>query len=195
MSDVADRQGSERRQRPGWAARAGVVVVAVVALVLVVALVRSVGDGGEDRAASPLLGEVPPALAGPTLDGSTFDIDDRRGQWVVVNFFASWCVPCLEEHPELQAFVDAHEPIGDASLVSVLINDEPEDAAAFFAEHGGDWPVLLDERSQAVVDFGVTAPPETYLIAPTGVVAAAWIGPVTQAGLDAAIDELSGNGS
>ena len=195
MSGVADREATQHRDRPGWAARAGVVVVAAVGLVLIVALVRSVGDGGDDRAASPLLGEVVPALAGPTLDGSNFDIDDRRGQWVVVNFFASWCVPCLQEHPELQAFVDAHEPIGDASLVSVLLNDRPEDAAAFFAEHGGDWPVLVDERSEAVVEFGVTAPPETYLVSPTGVVAAAWIGQVTQAGLDAVIEELSGSGS
>jgi cytochrome c biogenesis protein CcmG, thiol:disulfide interchange protein DsbE len=177
---------------PSLAARLGVVIVAIVAVVLVVALIRSVGDGDDDRVSSPLLGEVVPALAGPTLDGRSFDIDDRRGQWVVVNFFASWCVPCRNEHPELAAFAAAHDPVGDAGVVSVLINDRPEDAAAFFARYGGDWPVLLDERSEAVVDFGVTAPPETYLVSPTGVVAAGWIGQVTREGIEAAIDELGG---
>jgi len=175
-----------------WPARIGVAIVGLVLLGLVIVLVRSVGDD-DTRVSSPLLDQVAPEVVSPTLDGGEYDLDDRRGQWVVVNFFASWCVPCRNEHPELMAFAEAHEPIGDASVVSVLINDEPADAATFFAEHGGDWPVLTDPEGQTVVDFGVTAPPESYLIAPSGVVAAAWIGQVTQEQLDGVIAELSGS--
>jgi cytochrome c biogenesis protein CcmG, thiol:disulfide interchange protein DsbE len=187
---TSDELPAETATSP-WPARIGVAIVGLVLLGLVVVLVRSVGDD-ETRVASPLLDQVAPEVISPTLDGGEYDLDDRRGQWVVVNFFASWCVPCRNEHPELMAFAEAHEPIGDASVVSVLINDDPSDAAAFFAEHGGDWPVLTDPEGQTVVDFGVTAPPETYLVAPSGVVAAAWIGEVTQEQLDGVIAELSG---
>lgn len=177
--------------RSPWAARLGAAVIAVVLAGLVVALVSAIRDDDGARASSALLGEVVPDISGPTLQGGDYDIDDRRNQWVVVNFFASWCVPCRNEHPELVAFDEAHRDVGDASVVSVILNDEPDDVAAFFTENGGDWPVLLDEDSDAVVEFGVTAPPETYLVAPSGVVAAAWIGQVTRADLDGAIAELS----
>lgn len=188
-ADEPDAPGEARRDA-SWPARIGVILVAVVAVGLVAVMVRSVGGDDGNRSSSPLLGQVVPDISGPTLRGGTFDIDDRRDQWVVVNFFASWCVPCRNEHPELVAFDDAHRPVGDASVVSVILNDDPDDVAAFFDEHGGDWPVLLDEDSDAVVEFGVTAPPETYLVAPSGVVAAAWIGQVTQEALDGAIAEL-----
>jgi cytochrome c biogenesis protein CcmG, thiol:disulfide interchange protein DsbE len=178
-------------QRVPWAARIGVLVVAAVLAGLVFALVHSIRSDDSGRPASALLGRVVPDISGPTLGGGTYDIDDRRNQWVVVNFFASWCIPCRNEHPELVAFDRAHSPVGDASVVSVILNDDPDEVAAFFDENGGDWPVLLDEDSDAVVEFGVTAPPETYLIAPSGVVAAAWIGQVTRQDLEGAIAELS----
>ena len=75
------------------------------------------------------------------------DIDDQRGRWVMLNFFASWCTPCLEEHPELNAFDVAHRAEGDAALVGVTFDDKAEEAREFFEEHGGDWPVIDDPRT------------------------------------------------
>jgi cytochrome c biogenesis protein CcmG/thiol:disulfide interchange protein DsbE len=140
------------------------------------------------KASSPIVGKVAPALSGETLDGGTFDIDDHPGRWVVVNFFATWCVPCRTEHPQLDAFDRAHRDQGDAVLVSVLYDDSSEDAAEYFAENGGDWPVVLDNGSISV-GYGVSGVPETYLVAPDGRVFVKLIGGVTAEGIERWMDE------
>ena len=85
---------------------------------------------------------------------------------MVLNFFASWCMPCLEEHPELLAFDAAHRAEGDAVLVSVTFDDKADDARAFFEEHGGAWPVIDDPENSIGVAYGVAQVPETFVIAP-----------------------------
>ncbi len=94
---------------------------------------------------------------------------DLRGRYVVLNFFASWCVPCEQEHPELMKFQQRHAATDDATVVQVLYNDKPGPARQFFRERGaGGWPVLIDEQGQFALDYGVTGPPETFLIDPQG---------------------------
>jgi cytochrome c biogenesis protein CcmG/thiol:disulfide interchange protein DsbE len=171
------------------------VAVSVVIAVLVVAFVAVLAtrDPATDRQAeSRLIGEVAPALAGETLDGGDFDIDDHRGQWVVVNFFATWCNPCIREHPQLLAFDETHRVLGDAVVVSVLFENDPDTARDFFADHGGDWPVVLDGDARIATTYGVPQVPETYLVAPSGRVVAKLIGGVTQGGLEAVIQEAEG---
>jgi cytochrome c biogenesis protein CcmG, thiol:disulfide interchange protein DsbE len=172
--------------------RTGVIVSAVVAVVLLafVAVLATSDPATERRSKSPLVGRTVPALAGETLAGGTFDIDDQRGRWVVVNFFATWCVPCVQEHPELLAFDQEHRVSGDAAVVSVVFSDDPDKARAFFAANGGEWPVLVDDKGSAALDFGVPKVPETYLVDPSGHVAAKFTGGVTQEGLDTAIDQV-----
>jgi cytochrome c biogenesis protein CcmG/thiol:disulfide interchange protein DsbE len=141
------------------------------------------------RAESPVVGKVAPALSGETLDGDSFDVDDYPGRWVVVNFFATWCVPCRTEHPQLDAFDRAHRDLGDAVLVSVLYDDKADDAADYFASNGGEWPVVLDTNGGISVSYGVSGVPETYLIAPDGRVFVKLIGGVTAEGIEGWIDE------
>jgi cytochrome c biogenesis protein CcmG/thiol:disulfide interchange protein DsbE len=171
--------------------RAGLVVSVVVAVLAVafVVVLATREPASERRSDSPLIGEITPALTADTLDGGSFDIDDHRGQWVVVNFFATWCPPCVEEHPELVAFDEAHRVAGDATVVSVVYNDQPDDVREFFATNGGEWPVIADS-GLAAVDYGVVGVPETYLVAPNGVVVQKYTGGVTQAAIDADIAAL-----
>ena len=160
-----------------------VVVVAVLAALLVAVL--ATGDPSVDRVTkSPLIGKLAPAVVGPTLDGGSFDLADQRGRWVVVNFFATWCTPCLAEHPELAAFQTSHSAAGDAAVVSVLFDDKPERARKVFAERGGEWPVVIDADGAVSVAYGVARVPESFLVAPDGTVVLRLVGGVTAAQLD-----------
>jgi cytochrome c biogenesis protein CcmG, thiol:disulfide interchange protein DsbE len=186
--DFADEP--PRRRRTGLIVS---LVVALLAAGFVVVLATS-EPASERRARSPLVGRAVPSLAGETLDGGSFDIDDHRGRWVLVNFFATWCAPCRIEHPELQAFEEAHRPAGDAAVVSVVYRDTEANTRDFFADNGGDWPVLLNEDGRAPVDFGVVKVPESYLVDPGGIVVAKFNGGVTQEDLDATIADFGGAG-
>ncbi len=166
---------------------AGVLLPVALAAALLVALLAT-SDTSEERAHdSHLLGEAAPLIEGTTTSGDWFDLDELRGRWVVVNFFSTTCVPCVVEHPELVAFAEAHAPTGDASVVSVAFDDSAANVTAFFEANGGDWPVLAADTGAVAVRYGVTGVPESYLVAPTGAVAAKIIGGVTAAELDSLI--------
>lgn len=168
-----------------------IVLPIAVALVLLIVLLAS-GDPASERATnSTAVGRIAPLIEGEDLDGEWFDIDDHRGQWVVVNFFSTTCIPCIVEHPELVAFAEKHEPLGDAVVVSVAFDDAAANVREFFVDNGGDWAVITGQTGSIAVDYGVTAVPESYLVAPSGVVAAKLIGGVTAADLDARIDSLT----
>lgn len=163
------------------------VVTALVVLAVIAALVVTLATRAPatDRiAGSPLIGNPAPPLIGRTTNGEEFDIRDERGRWVVVNFFATWCTPCLQEHPELVRFDEEHRQRGDASIVSVLYDDEPEQARRVFEERGGEWPVVTDERGSVGVAYGVARVPESFLVAPDGTVVQRLVGGLTAAQLD-----------
>lgn len=178
---MADIQ-TEEPGRPRTALVAASVVAVLVALLVAVLATRAPSTERVTR--SPLIGKLAPAVAGTTLDGETYDLSSHRGRWVVVNFFATWCIPCIQEHPELVAFDEAHAATGDAAVVSVLFDDEAEEARAEFAERGGDWPVVIDDDGSVGVAYGVARVPESFLVAPDGTVVQRLVGGVTRAELD-----------
>lgn len=166
--------------------RTALVVSAVLAVLIVgfVAVLATREPATDRRADSPLLGRQAPELAGETLDGGSFDVGGYEGQWVVVNFFATWCVPCRQEHPELVQFDESNQADGDPVLVSVVYDDDPDTARDYFEDNGGDWPVVLDPDGRIALDYAVAGVPETYLVDPSGMVVAKLTGGVTQGGLN-----------
>lgn len=172
-----------RRRAPIIAGLVGAAVLALVALFVVSPQV------GDDQPPSPLVGKLAPPLAGATLTGETFDIDSARGKWVLVNFFATWCPPCIVEHPEL---VELSEVDPDRlEVVSVAFADTTENVSQFFAERGGTWPVLASDTGRIAIDYGVKGLPESYLIGPSGTIVAKFIGGITADGL---LEYLQGPG-
>lgn len=176
-----------RRRAPIIAA---IVGVAIAGLVVVLGL-SSPGDA--DQEDSPIVGGLAPELAGATMDGGRFDIDDHRGQWVLVNFFATWCPPCVEEHPELVEFSERNR--GAVQVVTVADTTEIDRAEQFFAENGGDWPVIVDGGDGASLDYGVKKLPESFLVAPSGEVAVKIAGGVTVGELEGLVASGAGDGS
>jgi cytochrome c biogenesis protein CcmG/thiol:disulfide interchange protein DsbE len=174
--------------RPRFALSVVVVLAVVLGLLLLVLATRE--PSTDRRVSSPLVGEVAPLVEGETLDGAAYDLDRERGRWVVVNFFATWCIPCRREHPELVEFGERHRRSDDASLVSVVYDDDPDTAGDFFEEAGGEWPVVLDPEGRVALDFGVAAVPESFVVAPDGTVVAKVVGGVTADGLDRLIADI-----
>ena len=170
-----------RRRLAVWIAAA--LAVALIALVVVLAK----SEPATTRAAdSPLLGKQVPNVQAKTIDGGDFDLNDQLGKWVVVNFFATWCVPCRIEHPELISWQQRHDVLGDATVVGVIFDDSLSAVRRFRDEEGGDWPMLTDPDGRIAVDFGVAGVPESYLISPEGVVVSKIVGGI----LDGELEEL-----
>jgi cytochrome c biogenesis protein CcmG/thiol:disulfide interchange protein DsbE len=172
------------------------VRVAALAAGLVVAVlvgVLATRDAGQDRFTTHLVGQPAPPMVGTTIDGDGYDLDGQRGRWVLVNFFSTTCVPCIREHPEMVAFAKAHADADDVRLVSVAFDDSADAVEAFFRENGGGWPVLAADTGTVAVDWGVIAVPESYLVAPSGHVAAKVIGGVVHDDLERLLAEARGS--
>jgi cytochrome c biogenesis protein CcmG/thiol:disulfide interchange protein DsbE len=164
--------------------------VAVIAALLVALLAFS--DTGDKTTRSPLLGKVAPSFSGTGFRGDSFSVDLNRGKWVIVNFFSTTCVPCELEHPELVELERRHQATNDLAMVSVTFEDKPAAVQAFFTAKGGSWPVLLTDTGKIAISYGVTAVPESYLIAPSGLVAVKVVGGITADAVDKYITTLGG---
>ncbi len=170
-----------------WAA--GALVVGSVALALVFASRFGNDPGLVD---SPLLGQKAPDLSLPRLDGGgEVSLTGFEGEVVVINFFASWCIPCREEQPHLVAAANAFAGKG-VRFVSVAFRNDPTDVAVFLDEYGSSPAAyyLEDPGSRAALAFGVFGIPETFVIAADGTVAAKIIGAVDALVLGTTIDAV-----
>lgn len=128
-----------------------------------------------------------PSLVVETLDDGAFDLAAMRGQWVVVNFWATWCKPCLKEIPDLSAFDAAREDVRVIGLAYEEI--EPDAMREFLARYPAGYPIAILDVYNPPADFETPRGlPMTYLIAPDGTVAKKYLGPITSQELAEAID-------
>ncbi|MBL8264549.1 MAG: TlpA family protein disulfide reductase [Xanthomonadaceae bacterium] len=128
-----------------------------------------------------------PALKIATLDGAQYDLAAKRGRWIVVNFWATWCSPCLKEMPELDALDAEREDIEVIGLAYEEI--EPADLRAFLDKRPVKYPIAIVDVYDPPADFPTPRGlPMTHVIAPDGTVAKRFMGPVTKDELAAVVD-------
>lgn len=178
-STDADTARPRRRRTALWIA----LGVGTLIIGLVVALaVTPPANQRADR--SPLVGRAAPAIDAKTIDGGHVNIDDFHGQWVLVNYFATWCIPCRQEHPDLVRFADRHHTTGDVEVIGVVYADSYDAVRKFRSDNGGSWPMAEDPNGRIAIDWGVSGVPESFLVDPEGIVRAKVLGGVTEAGLE-----------
>lgn len=132
-----------------------------------------------------------PTLSIATVDGGRFDLASKRGQWVVVNFWATWCAPCLKEMPALSALDTMREYI---DVVGLAYEDTTkEDMLAFLEKHPVSYPIAMVDVYDPPKDFETpTGLPMTYLIGPDGRVVKRFIGPLEAHDVELAIATAGG---
>lgn len=129
-------------------------------------------------AARPTARVERPSLKVTTLDGARYDLAQQRGKWVIVNYWATWCGPCLQEMPELSALAAMRQHIAVIGLA--YEETTPAELRAFLAKRPVAYPIAPIDVYDPPKDFGAPRGlPTTWLIAPDGTLARKYTGPVT----------------
>jgi cytochrome c biogenesis protein CcmG/thiol:disulfide interchange protein DsbE len=160
-------------------------LVVVPALALVGVLSIAVLKAGS----LPVPGDAAPPFDAPLLAGDgTLALADLEGKPVVLNFWASWCVPCKDEAPMLSRAAESYR--GRVHFVGVDIKDARSDALAFVETEGLDYAHVRDENETIYRDYGLTGQPETFFIDANGVIVEHVNGPLPEDALDQLIETL-----
>ncbi len=141
---------------------------------------------------SPLIGKPAPAFTLRDLDGEVVRLRDLAGRPVVINFWATWCQPCIVEHPVLIS--GARRYSGRVTFLGVVYQDRPELIRQFLRERGAWGPSLLDPDNGVALAYGVYGAPETFFIDAAGVIAEKVTGPVSPGQLDRILGGLLARG-
>lgn len=142
---------------------------------------------------APRAGLLAPDFELQTLDGSTVRLSDLRGQPVIVNVWASWCPPCKREMPAFQRVYQEYESRGLVILgVDAIQQDNLEDVRQFVDNNALTFPILLDERSEVLSFYQISAFPSTFFVDQEGVIRKGVIGAVSEPLLRSQVDEMLG---
>ena len=176
--------------------RAALLTGAIIALTLAAALLLKVGlpqratytgfiTNGSTRVAPELNAPAPP-FANSTLDGKIVSLDDLRGTPVIINFWATWCVPCRVEMPELQRLYEDYEERG-LRILAVNLGESPDVIEPWVREMGLTFDIVLDPEQNVAAMYRLRGQPSTFVISPEGIIDHISYGPVTMETLRAQI--------
>jgi cytochrome c biogenesis protein CcmG/thiol:disulfide interchange protein DsbE len=171
-----EEDGGPRSGKSGW-------IIAAVAVGFLIIL----GYGLRTQSGSPL-GAPAPDFTLPLFDGGELSLADQLGSVVVVNFWASWCLPCRDEAPALERVWQEYEDRG-VVFVGVSYKDVESKATSFIEEFDVTYPNGPDPYNRIAEAYRITGVPETFLISRDGRLLEWWVGPITEDALRAALEE------
>lgn len=162
------------------------LVLAAVLPLLLLSILGAVLLSRAPAATPTRIGSMAPDFSLADLDGNPVRLADLRGRPVIVNFWASWCGPCVEEFPLLRDAAARHADDGLA-IVGIVFQDRSEAARDFMARNGGTWPAAMDPGDRVASAYGILGPPETFFIGRDGAIVARQIGQFSAESLDAKV--------
>jgi thiol-disulfide isomerase/thioredoxin len=154
-------------------------------LVVIISVVLVLKPGAPSESPGPAQASPPLAVDFTVKDmaGEPVSLSDFRGQVVLVNFWATWCSPCKEEMPVLDAYYRQYQPQGFL-LLGINVSDRPEEATAFVKQQGYSYPILFDPPGNVLIDLGIQGLPASLLVDREGGLVTRWLGPLTAEMLD-----------
>ena len=153
------------------------IVGAILAAALIAVLFVGLGKNPSEIR-SPLIGKPAPTFALREVGtGRTIDLAELKGKPVVLNFWATWCNPCWEEHPVLVANARRLEP--QVQFLGVVFQDTEEKILSFLQQRGSGYPTVVDDKGKTAIAYGIGGVPETYFLDKNGVIVAKFNGPMT----------------
>ena len=156
--------------------RTVLLVGVIVAAVLLGILFAGLGKN-PNEIRSPLIGKPAPNFALREVgSGRTIDLAQSKGMPMVVNFWATWCGPCWEEHPILVANAKL---LPNVQFLGVVFQDSEEKILGFLRQRGSSYPTVVDDRGKTAIAYGVGGVPETFFLDANGVIVAKHSGPLT----------------
>jgi len=166
-------------------------VGAAVAPLLILAAWGAVLLSGPTAPPVVRIGDPAPAFVLADLDGNPVSLEDLHGRPVIVNFWASWCGPCVEEFPLLAEAAAAHERDG-LVVVGIVFRDRSEAARDFLSRMGATWPAAMDPGESVATRFGIVWPPDSFFVDRDGVVVSRQIGQLSAADLERGLAQILG---
>ncbi|GGJ85118.1 thiol:disulfide interchange protein [Deinococcus aquiradiocola] len=162
------------------------VLAAVLVAALGVGLLR--GNGTQDG--GPLVGKAAPDFTLQTIDGGRVSLASLKGRPVVLNFWASWCVPCRDEAPLLRDLSEKQSANGLAVVGVVFSDKDLKSVRSFVQEYALAYPSLLDPNLNTAITYGVSGVPETFFIDKGGMVRGYDQGGLTRERLQAGLTKI-----
>ncbi|MBC8317659.1 MAG: TlpA family protein disulfide reductase [Desulfobulbaceae bacterium] len=147
-----------------------------VLLLLIIILLMGCGKDNEPAVTRAEINKPAPDFTLVDLQGKIWQLSSLRGKVVFINFWATWCPPCLEEMPSMQALntAMANAPF---QMLTILNNDQPAFAQNLVNKLSLTFPVLIDPNSETGTQYGLTGVPETFIIDPEGILREKFLGP------------------
>jgi peroxiredoxin len=191
MSNRSNRRRRNKRQSsslfssPLFLLGIGVLLIAGG----IVLALNNNGAGTAQAATSEERADTAPDFSLATLDGEQIALSNFRGQYVLVNFWATWCPPCRAELPDLVSYYESHADQG-FMLIGVNEQEPPATVEAYLSQSQLEFPVVLDSDGRVMNRYGVTGMPSSFLVNPEGQIVRSWTGMINRAMLESTVTPL-----